>query len=84
VWPFVDYWGSDDAGMLWWDPNITGEDEVGKAGQGLYQYADGAKRYRFGHVPARGQGGLFDTSTAVTVFPQLPPESTTPTYAPPG
>jgi ABC-type branched-subunit amino acid transport system substrate-binding protein len=84
VWPFVDYWGSDDAGMLWWDPNATGEDEVGKAGQGLYQYADGAKRYTFGHLPARGQGGLFDTGTAVTVFPQLPPESTTPPYTPPG
>jgi ABC-type branched-subunit amino acid transport system substrate-binding protein len=84
AWPSVDYWGSDDAGMLWWDPNATGEDEVGKVGQGLYQYADGAKRYTFGHLPAKGQGGLFDTGTAVTVFPQLPPESTTPTYTPPG
>ncbi len=84
AWPFVDYWGSDDTGILWWDPNATGEDEVGKVGQGLYQYAGGAKRYTLGHLPASGQAGLFDTSTAVTVFPQLPPESSTPTYAPPG
>ena len=84
AWPTVDYWGSDDAGMLWWDPNATGEDEVGHTGQGLYQYAGGAKRYTLGHFPAAGQGGLFDTSTAVTVFPQLPPESSTPAYAPPG
>ena len=84
LWPFVDYWGSDDAGILWWDPNATGEDEVGKVGQGVYQYGNSAKRYTLGHFPAAGQGGLFDTSTAVTVFPQLPPESSTPTYPSPG
>ena len=69
--------------MLWWDPNVTGEDEVGKAGQGLYQYADGAKRYTFGHVPARGQGGLFDAASSLTEVPQLPAESSTPNYPPP-
>jgi len=84
LWPSVDYWGSDDAGILWWDPNATGEDEVGKVGQGVYQYGNGAKRYTLGHFPAAGQGGLFDTSTAVTVFPQLPPESSTPAYPSPG
>jgi hypothetical protein len=84
LWPFVDYWGSDDAGILWWDPNATGEDEVGKVGQGVYQFGNGAKRYTLGHFPAAGQGGLFDTSTAVTVFPQLPPESSTPAYPSPG
>ena len=84
LWPSVDYWGSDDAGILWWDPNATGEDEVGKIGQGVYQYGNSAKRYTLGHFPAAGQGGLFDTSTAVTVFPQLPPESSTPAYPSPG
>jgi Periplasmic binding protein len=84
LWPFVDYWGSDDGGILWWDPNATGEDEVGKVGQGIYQYGNGAKRYTLGHFPAAGQGGLFDTSTAVSVFPQLPPESSTPAYPSPG
>ena len=84
LWPFVDYWGSDDAGILWWDPNATGEDEVGKVAQGIYQFGNSAKRYTLGHFPAAGQGGLFDTSTAVTVFPQLPPESGTPAYPSPG
>jgi hypothetical protein len=84
LWPFVDYWGSDDAGILWWDPNASGEDEVGKVGQGIYQFGNSAKRYTLGHFPAGGQGGLFDTATAVTVFPQLPPESATPAYPPPG
>jgi hypothetical protein len=82
-WPFVDYSGSDDAGMLWWDATATGEDEVGKAGQGIYQYANGAKRFTLGKFPGPGQAGLFDAATSVTVFPQLPPESSTPSYPPP-
>jgi hypothetical protein len=82
-WPFVDYNSSDDAGMLWWDPTATGEDEVGHQGSGEYRYADNGKRYTLGKFPAKGQGGLFDTASSVTVFPQLPPESSTPTYPPP-
>jgi hypothetical protein len=82
-WPFVDYNGSDDAGMLWWDPTATGEDEVGHQGTGLYRYAGNGKRYTFGKFPASGQGGLFDTATSVTVFSSLPPESAPPNYPPP-
>jgi len=82
-WPSVDYNGADDAALLWWDPSATGEDEVGQNGTGLYRYADGGKRYTLGKFPAKGQGGLFDTAASVTVFPQLPPESSTPNYPPP-
>jgi hypothetical protein len=82
-WPFVDYNSSDDAGMLWWDPTATGEDEVGHQGSGEYQYASGGMRYTLGKFPAKGQGGLYDTASSVTVFPQLPPESSTPNYPPP-
>ena len=72
VWPATDYNGSEDAGMLWWDPTAVGEDEVRQTGNGLYRYADGGKRYTRGKFPAKGQGGLFDTATSVTVFEQLP------------
>ena len=82
-WPFVDNYGSDDAGMLWWDPSAVGEDEVHQVGNGLYRYAGGAKRYTRGKFPAKGQGGLFDTASSVTIFSQLPPEDTQPTYPPP-
>jgi hypothetical protein len=82
-WPYVDYNSSDDAGMLWWDPTATGEDEVGHQGSGEYQYASGGMRYTLGKFPAKGQGGLYDTASSVTVFPQLPPESSTPNYPPP-
>jgi hypothetical protein len=83
VWPFVDYGGSDDAGMLWWDPNAQGQDEIGQVGNGLYRYADGAKRYTRGKFPPKGQGGLFDTATSVTIFEQLPPSVQRPDYPPP-
>jgi len=83
VWPFVDNYGSDDAGMLWWDPSAVGEDEVRQVGNGLYRYANGAKRYTLGKFPAKGQGGLFDTASSVTIFQQLPPEDAQPNYPPP-
>ena len=82
-WPFTDFYGSDDAGMLWWDPAAVGEDEVRQNGNGLYRYADGAKRYPRGKFPAKGQGGLFDTASSVTIFQQLPPEDAQPTYPSP-
>jgi hypothetical protein len=82
-WPFVDYNASDDSGMLWWDPSATGEDEVGHQGTGLYRYANGGKRYTLGKFPAKGQGGLFDTASSVTVFPSLPAESAAPNYPSP-
>jgi ABC-type branched-subunit amino acid transport system substrate-binding protein len=82
-WPFTDYYGSDDAGMLWWDPSAVGEDEVRQVGSGLYRYADGAKRYTRGKFPAQGQGGLFDTASSVTIFEQIPPSVPRPDYPPP-
>jgi ABC-type branched-subunit amino acid transport system substrate-binding protein len=83
LWPSVDYWGSDDAGIVWWDASATGEDEIGQSGKGIYQYADGAKRFTLGKFPGPGQARPFDAATSVTVFPQLPPESSTPSYPSP-
>jgi hypothetical protein len=83
VWPFTDYNGTEDVGMLWWDPTAVGEDEVGQVGNGLYRYADGAKRYTRGKVPPKGQGGLFDTASSVTIFEQLPPTAPRPDYPSP-
>jgi hypothetical protein len=83
VWPFTDYYGSEDVAMLWWDPSATGEDEVGQVGPGLYRAADGGKRYTRGKFPPKGQGGLFDTATSVTIFDQIPPEVGLPSYPPP-
>ena len=82
-WPGTDWYGTDDAGMLWWDPSAVGEDEVGQVAPGLYRLASGGKRYTLGKFPAKGQGGLFDTASSVTIFQQLPPDDTQPNYPPP-
>jgi hypothetical protein len=83
AWSSTDYYGSEDAAMLWWDPSATGEDEVGQVANGLYRAADGGKRYTRGKFPPKGQGGLFDTASAVTIFEQIPPEVGLPSYPPP-
>jgi Periplasmic binding protein len=83
VWPFTDYYGSEDVAMLWWDSSASGEDEVGQVANGLYRAADGGKRYTRGKFPPKGQGGLFDTATSVTIFEQIPPEVGLPSYPPP-
>jgi hypothetical protein len=82
-WSFTDYYGSEDAAMIWWDPNASGVDEVGQPGNGLYRAADGGKRYSRGKFPAKGQGGLFDTATSATIFETIPPETGQPSYPPP-
>jgi hypothetical protein len=83
VWPSTDFNGTEDAGMLWWDPAAVGQDEVRQVGNGLYRYANGGTRYTRGKFPATGQGGLFDTASSVTVFEQLPPTAPRPDYPSP-
>jgi ABC-type branched-subunit amino acid transport system substrate-binding protein len=83
VWPGTDLYGTDDAGMLWWDPSAVGEDEIGQVAPGLYRLAAGGKRYTLGKFPPKGQGGLFDTGSSVTIFQQLPPDDQQPSYPPP-
>lgn len=81
IWPGTDWWGSDDAGVIWWNPAATGEDEIGNPGKGLYENADNGKRYRPGHWPT--STGIFDASTSVTSFQKLLPIDERPKYPSP-
>jgi hypothetical protein len=84
VWPDRDLGGSDDVGLLWWDPEATGEDETGGQGEGMYRYANGGERYTIGNLPSSvEEAGLFDVDSSVTVYEQLPEEDQTPDYPPP-
>ncbi len=82
LWKGVDVTGVDDATVVWWDPNATGPDEVGRDGKGLYRYADGGKRYLPGNWPTKPVG-LYDDATSVTVLTKLPPEDAPPSYPSP-
>jgi hypothetical protein len=84
VWPELDWGGSDDAALIWFDPEATGEDEVGNDGTGMYRYANGGQRYTLGNFPTSLEdAGLFDVGNSVTVFDEVPPEDDTPDYPPP-
>jgi len=67
----LDYFGVDDATVLWWDPNATGPDEIRKEGTGMYQYVDGGARYLPGAWPTEEK--LFDPDGAVSIYFEAPP-----------
>ena len=41
VWPDLDRGGSDDMALIWFDPEATGEDEVGNEGTGITNTLEG-------------------------------------------
>jgi hypothetical protein len=81
VWSDIDLGGADDATILWWDPDASGQDENGNEGQGMYRYANGGQRYTLGNFPdALEEAGLFDNESSVLIYDQVPPEDRTPDY----
>ncbi|MBN2621862.1 MAG: hypothetical protein JXA83_00780 [Acidimicrobiales bacterium] len=84
VWPEFDWGGSDDVAIIWFDPEATGEDEVGNEGTGMYRYANGGERYTIGDLPTSlEEAGLFDVDASVTVYDEVPEEDRAPDYPPP-
>jgi len=72
----VDYGGSEDAAVVWWDPDAEGTDETGQQGRGLYRYANGGERYTIGNFPDTAEdAGLFDEANSLTIAEDLPPEA---------
>jgi hypothetical protein len=82
LWPGTDWGGSDDAGLIWWNPNATGQDEIGHTGKGLYEYVQGGKRYTYGNFPT-SDPGFFDPKTSVTIYTSVPPSMAPPSYPSP-
>jgi hypothetical protein len=80
LWPGTDFGGSDDTGLIWWNPDAEGEDEVGAVGKGLYEYTAMGKRWTLDEMPT-ADPGLFDPSTSVTIFTKVPDPP--PTYPSP-
>lgn len=82
LWPGTDFGGTDDAGILWWNPDAEGQDEVGKVGKGLYEYTKMGKRYTLGEMPSQDPG-LFQEDGSITIFETVPPEYALPDYPSP-
>lgn len=82
LWPATDYGGSDDAGILWWNPEAEGEDEVGVVGKGLYEYTKMGRRYTLDEMPTEDPG-LFQEDGSITIFETIPEEYRLPDYPSP-
>jgi hypothetical protein len=79
LWPGTDWGGSDDTGLIWWNPKAQGEDEVGKVGTGLYEYTAMGKRWTLDTIPS-SDPGLFDPSKSITIFTSVPKQYQPPSY----
>ena len=80
-WSGTDYGGLDNAGILYWDPKVVGEDETGAKGPGMYRLLDGGRRYLPGHWPTTPLK-LFNPADTVTEYTatNIPAELTPKTY----
>lgn len=79
IWPFTDYTNYDDVTEIWWDPQASGEDEVGNNGVGMYRYVDGGGRYLPGQHPTTDPKAFVEAGT-VTVYDSPPPGEEQPDY----
>lgn len=78
-WPFDDWTGFDTVTEVWWDPSANGNDEVGNAGAGMFQFVDGGRRYAPGQW-TNDEPAVFDPSRSITHYESLPPNDQYPTY----
>ncbi len=82
IWPTTDYFGADDATVIWWNPEASGIDEVGNQGIGMWEFAEAGKRYlptEWPNTPPK----LFDAETSVTAFATFPKGQGPPSYPSP-
>ena len=73
-----------DEGTAWWDADLSGKDEQGKDGTGMWSYAQRGMRYLPGEMPV-APPDVFGTKDVITVFEDdlITPEDRPPDYPPP-
>jgi hypothetical protein len=81
LWGRPDYNSTDDATIVWWDPDATGEDEAGNDGTGMLRYVDGGRRYLKGEWPDE-EVPFFEEEGTVTVYTELPESDRLPELPP--
>jgi hypothetical protein len=80
--PRPDYFGIDDTVEIWWDADAVGVDEQGKQGEGMWVYANNAKRYGPGQMPV-GDSSAFVRENTVMIYDEVPDEDKAPDYPSP-
>jgi hypothetical protein len=81
LWDYPDYNGVDDITEIWWDPEATGEDEIGRDGTGMWRYVAGGKRYLPGEWD--DETTLFDPEGTETILAAPPEDEMPPDYPAP-
>ena len=82
IWPTTDYFGADDATVIWWNPDAKGTDELGNDGTGMWEFASRGKRYLPADWPTTAPP-VFQPRTSVTQFDAFPPGQGPPSYPSP-
>jgi len=82
IWPTTDYFGADDATLIWWNPDAKGTDELGNDGTGMWEFASRGKRYLPADWPTTAPP-VFQPRTSVTQFDAFPPGQGPPSYPSP-
>ncbi len=73
MFPHPDYSGLDDMAEIWWDTTVSGNDDIGKPGVGMYRYVENGKRHLLGQWPNEAPR-LFDRSNSTPGLDRPPPE----------
>ncbi len=80
-WPYPDYNGVDDVTEIWWDPEATGKDEIGRDGVGMWRYVDSGRRYLPGELTDELR--VFQLEGSETVLAEQPEAERVPDYPSP-
>ena len=81
LWPYTDYNGVDDVTEIWWDPEATGKDEIGRDGVGMWRYVNSGKRYLPGDLTDELR--VFQMEGSETVLAEQPEAERVPDYPSP-
>jgi ABC-type branched-subunit amino acid transport system substrate-binding protein len=81
-WPYPDYNGVDDVTEIWWDPEATGEDEIGRDGVGMWRYVNGGERFLPGEF-TEDDTTVFQEEGTETILDAPPEDETAPDYPSP-
>ena len=79
--PYDEYMTGGDVTIVWWDGDTVGPSTAATFpdAKGVYQFVNGAKRYRGGQLPSK-LPAFFDGSKSEYVLPTTPPAEKQPPY----
>ncbi|HEY7107073.1 MAG TPA: hypothetical protein VH986_11765 [Acidimicrobiia bacterium] len=80
--PYNEYLTGGDVAIVWWDSDTVGPSVAVNLpdAKGVYQFVDGAKRYKVGDLPANVGNLMFDKAKSIDVLPTTPPNELAPDY----